>query len=122
MRVGGAGRGDNFFACCAGFAVGDVFGDGAEKQERLLQHQTDVLTVLGHRHRADIDTVDQDGAFAHIVKAADQVDHRTLARSAVPHQADHLARLDRHADVACDAARAVTKADVAQLDAAGDVR
>ncbi|MOA57768.1 hypothetical protein D3C78_1820070 [compost metagenome] len=79
MRMGRAGRCDDFFARGIGLAVGDVLRDGAEEQERLLQHQPDVAAVVGHGEAADVGAVDLDGAVGHVVEAADQVDQRALA-------------------------------------------
>jgi hypothetical protein len=59
--------------------------------------------------------------FGHVVEAADQVDQGALARTAVAHQADHLARLDVQGDAAVDGAVAVAEADFAQVDAAFDL-
>ena len=44
-------------------AVGDVLGDRAVEQERLLQHDADVAAVFLDGERADVDAVDQDRAF-----------------------------------------------------------
>ena len=74
--------GDDFLAGGVGFAVGDVFGNRAEKEEGFLQYQTDIPAVFGHWQRADIDPIEQNRAFGNIVEAADQVDHRALAGTA----------------------------------------
>src|SRR5574343_372058 len=121
VGVGGAGSGDNFLARCVRFAVGDVVGDGAEEQERLLQHKADVLTELGNRHGADIDAVDQHLAFGDIVETADQVDQRRLAGTGVADQTDHFARLDDQVDIAGDRAGAVAEAGFLQFELAGDL-
>src|SRR5207244_12608192 len=62
----------------ARLAVGQILGDGAEEQERLLQHQADVAAVVRYREGADVDAVQHDRAFRDVVKAADQVDQRAL--------------------------------------------
>ena len=46
-----------------GPAVGDVLGDRAVEQERLLQHDADVAAVFFQREGADVDAVDQDRPF-----------------------------------------------------------
>ncbi len=43
---GGLGGGDDFVARSVGPAVGDVFGDRAVEQERLLQHDADVAAII----------------------------------------------------------------------------
>jgi len=65
---------------------GDVFGDGAEEEEGFLEHQADMLAVLGDRQRADVHAVDQDRSLADVVETADQVDHGALAGTAVSDQ------------------------------------
>ena len=64
VRVRGAGGGDDLGARRVRLAVGDVLGDGAEEQERLLQHEADVAAVVGDRKRADVGAVDPDRALA----------------------------------------------------------
>ena len=118
VRVRGARRGDDLRARRVGPAVGDVLGDRAEEQERLLQHDADVAAVVGHGEAADVDAVDQDRAVAHVVEAADQVDQRALARAAGADQADHLAGPDRQVEAADHRAVAVAEADAGQLDRA----
>ena len=120
MSMGSPRGGDDFFAGGVGFAVGDVLGNRAKEKEGFLQHQADVLAVFGNRQRADINAVEQNRSLGDIVEAADEVDHRALARTTVANEADHFSRFNVDADVACDAARAVAEADVAQFDVAGD--
>ncbi|MNV55125.1 hypothetical protein D3C71_1473490 [compost metagenome] len=79
MGVRSTGRRHDLLARGLGLAVGDVLGDGAEEQEGLLQHQADVAAVVGYSKTADVDAVDLDGAVAHVIKTADQVDQRALA-------------------------------------------
>ncbi len=104
-----------------GPAVGDVLGDAAEEQERLLEHQADVPTIRLDREPAEVDTVDQDRPFAHVVEPAGQVDQRALAGAAGADQADHLARLDRQVDPLEDPTVPVAEADVLEDDLALDV-
>ncbi len=122
MRVRGARGGDDLVARRLGLAVGDVLGDRAEEQERLLQHEPDVAPVFGHRQRADVDAVDADRPLGHVVEAADQVHQRALARAAVADQADHLARRDLQVDAADDAPVAVAEPHVADVDLAPHLR
>ena len=121
MGVRGACSGDNLGAAGSGFAIGDVVGDSAEKQERFLQHQADIAPVVGHRQRADIHAVEQNRAFAEVVKAADQVHQRALAGTAVADQADHLARRDVQIQAAYHGTVAVTETRFAQCQRAADV-
>ena len=68
MGVRSTGSGNDLLPRRLRFAVGDVFGDGAEKQEGLLKHEADVLPVVGYRQRADIDPIQQDRAFGHVIE------------------------------------------------------
>ncbi len=120
MGMGRARRRDNLGPRRIRSAVGDVLGDGAKEQKRLLQHQPDVATIVRHRQLAHVNAVKADRAFADVVKAAHQIDQRALARAAVSHQADHLAGTDVQTEFADDLAVAVAKADPLQLDAAVD--
>ena len=113
---GGLGGGDEFFTPGIGPAVGDVLGDGAVKQERLLQDQADMLAIFLDGERADVGAVDEDGPFGHVVKAAGQIHQRRLARPAGADQPDHFARLDREVDSFHDGAGAVAESDVAEFD------
>ena len=117
VAPGGPGGGDDLVAGGVGPAVGDVLGDRAVEQERLLQHDADVAAVFFHGKGADVDAVDQDRAFGHVVEAADQVDQRGLARPA----AARPGRSSRPAPI-CEVHAlqhrpvAVAEADVAELD------
>ena len=57
MRMRGPRSRDDFSARGFGFAVSDIFGNRAVKQERLLQHQPDMTPVICHCQTPDIDTV-----------------------------------------------------------------
>nr|GEU28367.1 hypothetical protein [Tanacetum cinerariifolium] len=118
VRVGGAGGRDDFFARRIRFAVRQIFRDGAEEQERLLQHQADLPAVVGYGQRADVHPVEHDGAFGHVVEAADQVDQRRFAGTGVTDQAHHFAGLDVEVDAAVDGAVTVPEAHFAQRDIA----
>ena len=118
VRVGRARGGHDLLARGLGLAVGDVLGHRPEEQERLLQHHADVAPVPGNGQCADVDAVHLDRALRDVVEAADQVDQRALARAAVPHQADHLARLDVEVYAAQHGTRAVAEGGLADLDAA----
>src|SRR5690606_36956711 len=119
VGMGGAGRGHDFGARGLGPAVGNVFGDGAEEQERLLQHQPDMPAVIGNAQIADVDAVDEYRAFGHIIEAADQVDQGALAGAAVSHQSDHFAGRDDQVEPLDDRTVAIAERLVAQFDAAG---
>src|SRR6516225_969751 len=88
MSTGRAGGSDDLFARRMGPAVGDILGDRAVKEERILQDDADVLAVFRNAERADVGAVDQDGAVAHVVEPANEVHERALARPGCPDQAD----------------------------------
>ena len=62
VSPGRLGGGDDLVARGLRPAVGDVLGDRAEEQERLLQHDADMPAIFGDGERADVDAVDQDRA------------------------------------------------------------
>ena len=121
MGMGGAGGGDDFGAGGIRLAVGDVLGNGAKEQERLLQHQADVAAIFGHRDGADINAINENSAFADIVKTADQIDQGRFARAAMADQAHHLARFDDQIDVAGHGASPVAEACLLERNAAFDL-
>ena len=95
-----------------GQAVGYIFGDGAEKQERVLQHDADMTTVLLDRKRRDIGAVEPHAAVGRVVEAAHQVGDRALAGASMAHDAEHLPGGNAEADVVQDQATAVPERDV----------
>ena len=97
------------------FAVSDVVGDGAEKQKRFLQHQTDVAAVIGDAYIADINTIYANGTFAQVVKAADQIDHGAFAGATLADQPDHFAGRDVQRQTFDDGAVAVPETGISDL-------
>ena len=118
VRMGGARSRHDFGARGLGFSVGDVLGNGAKEQKRLLQHQADVAPVVGHRKTADVGAIERNGPFGHVIKAADQIHQRALARAAVAHQANHFARADVQVQALDDGAAAIAEPHPAQADGA----
>ncbi len=118
MGVGSAGRRHDFLARGIGLAVGDVLGNGAEEQEGLLQHQADVAAEVRHLEPADVHAVELDGALAHVIETADQVDQGALARAAVADQTDHFTRTNLQIQVLDHGAAAVAEGQVVQRDGA----
>ena len=74
VGAGGTGGGDDFRSRCIRPAVGDVLGNRAVKQKRVLQHDADVLAILGDGVRTNVDAVDENGPVGDIEKSADQID------------------------------------------------
>ena len=99
-----------------------ILGNGAKNRKGSLQHQADIAAVFRHRQRADVHAIDANRPFRHIVKPADQVHQRALARAGMPDQANHLAGLNIQADAPADRAVAIAKTHIAQLDAPGNLR
>src|SRR5262249_43236736 len=73
MRAGGAGGSDNFTSRGVRFAIGDVFGERAVKQKRILENDANVGAVFGNRVGTDIDAVGENRAFGDIEEPADQI-------------------------------------------------
>ena len=118
VGMGGSGGRHNVFTARLGFAVSDVVGDRAKEQERFLQHQADLTAVIGHFQLPDVDSIELNRAFGQVVKAADQVDQRALARTTVAHQANHLPGLYIEVELANHRAVAIAKACIAHRDVA----
>ena len=75
-------------------SVGNVFGNRSKKQKRLLQDKANVAPIVGQGIPTNINAIDQNRALRDIMEAADQIDQRALARTAVAHEANHLSRRD----------------------------
>ena len=98
-----------------GLAIGYVLSNGAEKQKWLLQHQPNVLPVVCYGVGANVDPIDQNCPLRYVVKAANQVHQRALARAAVAHQTDHLTGGNFQANGTVHFAIAIPKARLAHL-------
>ena len=69
----------NFFARGVRFAVGDVFGNGARENPRILQDHAD-LPVQGFTAKVtDIGAVNGNGAGRYFVKAHEKIDDRRFS-------------------------------------------
>ena len=117
VRVGRTRGADDLKARGAGLAVGDVFGDGAKEQKRLLQHQTNVAPVVGHGKTPDIGSVHLNSAIGDVIKTADQIDQRAFSRTAVAHQTNHFAGLYLQVQPSNDGTVAVPEAQALHVDA-----
>ena len=73
-----------------------------------------------HGKGTDVDAIDADRAFAHVVEPANQVHQRALAGAAGADQPDHLARANRQVDALHHRPVAVLETDVLQFDLAAD--
>ena len=99
VGLGRFGGGDRLLGRAGGQAVNQIVPDRAAEQERLLQHDADLLAELLRRELAYVNAVDQHAAFVHVVETAEQVDQRRLAAAAAADDADRFARLDGKVDV-----------------------
>ena len=119
----------------------DVFGDGAGEEERVLQHDAEVLAQRGELVLAHVDAIDEHLAALHIVEAHHERDDGGLAGAGVADDGGGLVGLDGEGDAAQDPFDAdgfevfrrcsgdggellrrealVGEPDVAELDAAG---
>ena len=64
---------NNILRMCIRPAVGYVFRDGSGKQERILHNHTDLRMKIIQFILFNINPVDKDLSFVHIVKAGNQV-------------------------------------------------
>ncbi|MNS07818.1 hypothetical protein D3C72_392690 [compost metagenome] len=83
----------------AGAGIGDVLGQRAVKQHRVLLHDCDLAAQRRLLHLGDVLPVDGDAAVVHVVQALDQLDERGLARARMAHQADALSGRDARGEV-----------------------
>ena len=100
--------------------VADVLGDGAGEEEGHLRDDTDLAVQGGLGDGANIDIIDQDGAFGDFVKAGDQIGDGGFAGAGGSDNGDGFGGLDEHVDAIQDdgCIRAVTESDIAQFDLA----
>ncbi len=99
MRVGGLGGSNDFLLGCIGLAVSDVITDGSGKQQRFLQHQTNLAAQAVQRDIAHIMPINRDAPAGHVIKARDQVDDTAFPAARRPHNANHLIGLCLKCDV-----------------------
>ena len=116
MRMRGTRRCDDLCAGCIRFAVGDVVCDGTEEEERLLQYQADVATVLRDRYRTYVDAIDHDRTSGNVVEATNQVNQCALAGTAVTHQTDHFTGVDGQVETTYHRTITVTETDIVDGD------
>jgi len=125
VRVGAARRLLHVRSRGALLAVGDVFGDGALEEHRLLPHQPDLLPQPAHVQLAQRHAVERDRARQRVVEALEQRHERRLARPRGAAQGDPLARLDLERVPVADevvGGPGVGKDHIAHRDLAADLR
>src|SRR6267142_2711675 len=100
-------------------AVGDVLGQRAVKQDRILLHDRDLAAQRMLRRLSDILTVDQDSSAADVVKPLHQLDEGGLAGAGAADQPDAFAGADVHRQpvIQRDAMAAVEECHVLEHDA-----
>ncbi len=100
-------------------AIGDVLGQRAVKQDRILLHDGDLAAQRMLRRISNILTVDQDSPAGDIVKPLHQLDEGGLAGAGAADQADAFAGADVHRQLVIqrDAMTAVMERDVLEHDA-----
>ena len=96
--------------------IGNVFGNSSKKQKRLLEDEANIAPVIGQGVPANIDAIDQNGSLRDVMEATNEINQRALARTAVPHQANHLTRRNVQVDAPNDRAVSVTKTDAPNLN------
>ena len=80
-------------------AEADVFGDGAGKQERVLQNHGEVLPQVVEIVFAQIDAIEQNLPRGHFVEAHHQAGERGLSRPRVAHDGHRVPRLDGEGNI-----------------------
>ena len=118
LGVGRAGGADDVLARRVA-AVGDVLGDGAGEQHRVLQEDPDLVAKPVERAVARVAAVDEDRAGGRVVEARDERADRRLAGPRRPDDRHPLAGGEPQRDaVEHRAVGLVRERDVAQLDVA----
>ena len=96
-----------------GAPVGDVLGNRALEQPRVLQDHAKLTSEVLRAHPSRVDAVKRDAAAIDLVEAHEQVDERGLASARGAHDGHLLARLGHERDVSHERlVRAVAKAHV----------
>ena len=78
VRVRELGGPDRVFGRRIGAAIGDVFPDGAAEQQRILQHEADLITQRLQGELAHVDAVELHRAGLRIEEARNQAGDRRL--------------------------------------------
>ena len=81
VRLDRARRGFDVGVVGIGPGERDVVADGVGEEERVLEHDADLLAQRRERDVADVDVVDADRAFVHVVEARQQQPDGGLARN-----------------------------------------
>ncbi len=74
-----------------GLPVRDVGADRVGEEERVLEHDADLVTHRLERAVAHVGAVDADAALLHVVEAGEEQAHRRLPRARRAHEGDGLA-------------------------------
>ena len=91
VRLGALCCGDHVCLAGVGPAIGDVVGDRAVHQGRVLRDHTDLGAQRILRDLCNVLAVDQNAAPLQVVKTQQQVHQRRFARAGAAHQADLFA-------------------------------
>src|SRR5207244_2096553 len=106
-----------------GFAVRDVLPNRRAEQERLLQHQADLVAERLQRVAANVLAVDLDLPRLRVVEARNQRGDRRFAGAGGTDDRRDLARLDPNAHVFQDRNVAgIAEAVVVELDETAELR
>ncbi len=120
MRSGQTGGGPDLLVGRVGSTQGDVVPYGRREEERLLEHDGDLVAEFVQRDAPGVDTVDVHGAVIDIEKAWDEMGQRRLARTGGAHDRDRgAARNDEIHAVEHGCLIAVAESDAVELDLPG---
>ena len=78
----------------------DVVADGVGEEERVLEHDADLLAQRRERGVPYVDVVDPHGARVHVVEAGEEEPDRGLSRAGRADERHGLARVHREREVA----------------------
>ncbi len=117
VRAGHGGRAADVVVGGVGAAVRDVGPHGVGEEERVLEHDADLVADGVEGGVAHVDAVDADAPLLHVVEAREQQAHGRLARAGRTDERHRLARCDAQREVAQHRFRPqVPVGDVVELD------
>ncbi len=102
VGVGLAGDFLNLLRGGGGQAVADIFGDGAGEEEGHLGDDADLAVEGGLGDGANVDVVDEDGAFGDFVETGDEVGDGGFTGAGGTDDGDDFGGLDDHIDAIQD--------------------
>jgi hypothetical protein len=97
-------------------SIGDVISNRIIKEDRLLCHQSDLISQGLKRDLSNVVTIDENLALLDIIESGQEIDQRGLAGSTHSHQGDHFSHVYMERDVFEDGFLSIFKGNVLKID------